>query len=136
MNPITVDPEKCNQDGFCVKACPTAVIELRSQNELPTPVKDFAEYCLACGHCVAVCPTGAFSLDWMTTGECLSISRELILSQNRPNSFYGHADLFAISEANRSSAKNWKNCWKWPAMRPRLKTTSPGTGRLLKTRLT
>ena len=87
MNPITVDPEKCNRDGICVKACPTAVIELRSQNELPTTVKDFAEYCLACGHCVAVCPTGAFSLEWLTTGECPSISEALSLSQNQAEQF-------------------------------------------------
>ena len=57
MKPITIDPEKCNRDGICVKACPAAVIELASPNELPAPVTDFKEYCLACGHCVAVCPT-------------------------------------------------------------------------------
>ena len=74
MKPITIDPEKCNRDGICVKACPTAVIELSSSDELPAPVKDFKEYCLACGHCVAVCPTGAFSLDWLKTGKCASIS--------------------------------------------------------------
>jgi len=87
MKPITVDPEKCNQDGICVKACPTAVIELTSKNELPTPVKDFEEYCLACGHCVAVCPTGAFSLDWLQTGQCPSISKELVLSRNQAEQF-------------------------------------------------
>ena len=87
MKSITVDPEKCNRDGICVKACPAAVIELTSKTELPTPVKDFKEYCLACGHCVAVCPTGAFNLDWLTTGKCRSISKELILSQDQAEQF-------------------------------------------------
>jgi len=87
MKPITIDPEKCNRDGICVKACPAAVIELTSPNELPAPVTDFKEYCLACGHCVAVCPTGAFSLDWLKTGECASISKELVLSRDQAEQF-------------------------------------------------
>ena len=87
MKPITIDPEKCNRDGICVKACPTAVIELSSSDELPAPVKDFKEYCLACGHCVAVCPTGAFSLDWLKTGECVSISKELVLHREAAEQF-------------------------------------------------
>ena len=87
METITVDPEKCNRDGICVKACPTAVIELSSSDELPAPVKDFEEYCLACGHCVAVCPTGAFSLDWLKTGKCASISKELVLRRDQAEQF-------------------------------------------------
>jgi nitroreductase/NAD-dependent dihydropyrimidine dehydrogenase PreA subunit len=87
MKPITIDPEKCNRDGICVKACPAAVIELASPNELPAPVTDFKEYCLACGHCVAVCPTGAFSLDWLKTGECASISKELVLNRDQSEQF-------------------------------------------------
>jgi nitroreductase/NAD-dependent dihydropyrimidine dehydrogenase PreA subunit len=87
MKPITVDPEKCNRDGICVKACPAAVIELASKDELPTAVKDFEEYCLACGHCVAVCPTGAFSLDWLKTGQCPSISKELVLDRDQAEQF-------------------------------------------------
>ncbi len=87
MKPITIDPEKCNRDGICVKACPTAVIELTSSDELPTPVKDFKEYCLACGHCVAVCPTGAFSLDWLKTGQCAAISKELVLHREAAEQF-------------------------------------------------
>ena len=87
MPPITVDPEKCNHDGLCVKACPTQVIELTSQKDLPTPVKDFKEYCLACGHCVAVCPTGAFSLDWLKTEHCHSLNKALVLDRNQAEQF-------------------------------------------------
>ena len=87
MKPIAIDPEKCNRDGVCVKACPAAVIELTSPNELPSPVKDFEAYCLACGHCVAVCPTGAFSLDWLTSGECPSIVKKGVLSRDQAEQF-------------------------------------------------
>ena len=69
MNLITVDPEKCNRDELCVKACPTRVIQMTSPDEVPKPAADFEEYCLACGHCVAVCPTEAFSLDWLDPGK-------------------------------------------------------------------
>ena len=87
MSPFSIDAEKCNRDGICVKACPTAVIELSASDELPAPVKDFEDYCLACGHCVAVCPTGAFSLDWLKTGECTPISKEFVLSRDQAEQF-------------------------------------------------
>ena len=87
MSPFSIDTEKCNRDGICVRACPTAVIELTSPNELPVPVKDFEDYCLACGHCVAVCPTGAFSLDWLKTGQCAAISKELVLRREAAEQF-------------------------------------------------
>jgi nitroreductase/NAD-dependent dihydropyrimidine dehydrogenase PreA subunit len=87
MKPITIDPEKCNRDGICVKACPSGVIQLASKDELPTAVRDFEEYCLACGHCVAVCPTGAFSLDWLKTEQCPSIRQELVLDRDQAEQF-------------------------------------------------
>ena len=87
MQPITIDPEKCNRDGICVKACPTSAIELASKAEMPKPVEDFKEYCLACGHCVAVCPTGAFSLDWLNTEQCPSVSKDLVLDHHQAEQF-------------------------------------------------
>ena len=70
MVPFSVDPEKCKNDGICVKACPTQIIQMKSPEEVPIPTEDFEEHCLACGHCVAACPTGAFSLDWLSSEEC------------------------------------------------------------------
>jgi NAD-dependent dihydropyrimidine dehydrogenase PreA subunit len=87
MSHLAVNAEKCNQDGICIKACPAAVIELSSEDNLPVAVKDFEDYCLACGHCVAVCPTGAFSMEWLKTGECPSISKELVLSPDQAEQF-------------------------------------------------
>jgi nitroreductase/NAD-dependent dihydropyrimidine dehydrogenase PreA subunit len=87
MSHLAVNAEKCNKDGICIKACPAAVIELSSEDNLPVAVKDFEDYCLACGHCVAVCPTGAFSMEWLKTGECPSISKELVLSPDQAEQF-------------------------------------------------
>ena len=99
MQPITVDQEKCNHDGLCVKACPTRVIELTSQKDLPAPVNDFKEYCLACGHCLAVCPTGAFSLDWLGTGDCPSINKDLVLDSGSREMKQLFEDQVAIRRA-------------------------------------
>ena len=76
MSLFTIDPEKCNKDELCVKACPTNVIRMGSPDEMPEPNPDFEEYCLACGHCVAVCPTEAFSLNWLSPAKCLAVRKE------------------------------------------------------------
>ena len=57
---ITIDPEKCNHDGLCVRACPTNLIEVRP-GSLPAEVAGAADACIRCGHCVAVCPKGALT---------------------------------------------------------------------------
>jgi len=87
MVPFSVDPEKCKNDGICVKACPTRIIQMKSPEEIPIPTEDFEEHCLACGHCVAACPTGAFSLDWLSSEECPPIERELVLSPEQAQQF-------------------------------------------------
>ncbi len=87
MNFFTIDPEKCNRDELCVKACPTKVIQMSSSEELPVPIPEFEEYCLACGHCVAVCPTEAFSLSWLSPGKCLDVHKEFSISQEQAEQF-------------------------------------------------
>ncbi|UCE54318.1 MAG: nitroreductase family protein [Desulfobacterales bacterium] len=87
MVPFSVDPEKCKNDGICVKACPTQIIQMKSPEGIPVPTEDFEEHCLACGHCVAACPTGAFSLDWLSSEECPPIERELVLSPEQAEQF-------------------------------------------------
>jgi NAD-dependent dihydropyrimidine dehydrogenase PreA subunit len=43
MSLFTIDPEKCNKDELCVKACPTNVIRMGSPDEMPEPNPDFEE---------------------------------------------------------------------------------------------
>lgn len=87
MVPFTVDPDKCQNDGLCAKACPARIIQMPSKKKPPAPVDDFGEHCLACGHCVAICPTGAFSLNWLSAGECPTINMELTFSPEQAEQF-------------------------------------------------
>ena len=87
MKTFTIDLEKCNKDGICAMDCPSNVIQLDSPDEFPRPSQDFEEYCLECGHCTAVCPTGAFSLNWLSPGQCKPIRKELVLSEQQTEQF-------------------------------------------------
>ncbi|UCF94621.1 MAG: nitroreductase family protein, partial [Desulfobacterales bacterium] len=99
MNLFTIDPQKCNQDGLCVQACPTTVIQMNSPDDMPTPTADFEQYCLACGHCVAVCPTGAFNLSWLDSDDCPPVRKELNLSPEQAEHFL----------RSRRSIRNYKD---------------------------
>ncbi len=107
MSLITVDPEKCNRDELCVKACPTQVIRMGSPAGMPEPTADFEEYCLACGHCVAVCPTEAISLDWLSPAKCLPVRKEFALTREQAEQFL----------RSRRSIRNFK---EKPVERPKL----------------
>ena len=87
MNPLTINQEKCNKDGLCVKECPTGVIHMAEENTIPVATDDFKEYCLQCGHCVSVCPTGALSLDWLGPEQCLPIDGALKITGKQAEQF-------------------------------------------------
>ena len=74
---ITINKEKCNQDGLCVAECPGRIIIMEPEEGYPTPTPDFEDLCLKCGHCVSICPTGALSLDWLTPEACKPMVKEL-----------------------------------------------------------
>jgi nitroreductase/NAD-dependent dihydropyrimidine dehydrogenase PreA subunit len=76
MTFISVDREKCNQDGICVNECPARIIGMDPKEGYPVPTSDFKDYCLKCGHCVSVCPTDALHLDWLGPEECPPINKE------------------------------------------------------------
>jgi len=84
---FAIDKNLCDQDGLCVKACPTQVIQMNKQNPYPAATQDYAAYCLACGHCVAVCPTGAFSMDQNSVDLCPPIQKELTLTPEQAEQF-------------------------------------------------
>ena len=87
MENFTVDSQKCNRDGICVKACPANVIQMGAPDEVPTPTPDFEDYCLRCGHCTAVCPTGAFRLSWLSPDQCPPVRKELGLTEQQVEQF-------------------------------------------------
>ena len=79
MTLFTVDTEKCARDGICEQECPTRIIEFRSKEDFPKPIKEAEQFCIACGHCVAVCPHEAISLKWLKPEDCRSINQEWAL---------------------------------------------------------
>jgi nitroreductase/NAD-dependent dihydropyrimidine dehydrogenase PreA subunit len=85
---FTVDPAKCNRDGLCVEACAPLIIEMTSQDALPTPVAGGEEFCINCGHCVAVCPTGALSQDNMKPEDCAEIHKHLLIREEQAEQFF------------------------------------------------
>ena len=76
MTLFTIDPEKCNRDGICVTSCPFALIEMKSEDAIPTPIAIAEERCMNCGHCMAVCPKGALTLKTMGPSDCRSVIRD------------------------------------------------------------
>jgi nitroreductase/NAD-dependent dihydropyrimidine dehydrogenase PreA subunit len=60
MGLLIIDESRCKRDGFCVRDCPTSIIQLPEKG-FPEIVPDGEATCLECGHCVAVCPHGALS---------------------------------------------------------------------------
>jgi len=85
MSGLTIDQDKCNQDGICAAVCPRCLIEMTE--DYPIVGSDFAEFCLKCGHCVAVCPEAALSLDWLRPEDCLDLRSELSLDAEQAVQF-------------------------------------------------
>jgi len=84
---MTIEQEKCKQDGICVAECPVRIIQLDSKEDYPGSTQDFEDLCLKCGHCVSVCPTGALTLDWLSPEECLSVKKELTVTPEQAEQF-------------------------------------------------
>ena len=84
---FTIDLEKCNYCGICVEACGRKIIEMKSQDVVPTPVAGADELCNNCGHCVAVCPPGALSRQTMKPEDCPPIQKDLLISAEQAEQF-------------------------------------------------
>ncbi len=55
---VTIDQERCNKDGLCVRIC-QKVFSQEAKGSIPSVAHEGS--CNSCGHCVLVCPTGAIS---------------------------------------------------------------------------
>jgi nitroreductase/NAD-dependent dihydropyrimidine dehydrogenase PreA subunit len=87
MSLFVVDDEKCKRDGVCVAECPIGIIQLKGENQVPTPTPDADELCINCGHCVAVCPNGALSHRIMKPEECAPVRKDWLLSPEEVEHF-------------------------------------------------
>jgi len=96
---FSVNPELCNQDGICVEACGRRIIEMKSDDSVPTPVVGAEDLCNDCGHCVAVCPTGALSREHMSPEDCPPVQKDLVISPKQAEQFF----------RSRRSIRNYKD---------------------------
>ncbi len=81
MSLLIVDESKCEQDGFCARDCPRAIIGLKDKESYPEMVPGGEHSCLICGHCVAVCPHGALSHKMVSIEDCPPIQKEFAINE-------------------------------------------------------
>ena len=79
MSLISVDHEKCAQDGICVAECPAQIIEFKNTGAFPTLIDGGGEFCIRCGHCVAVCPHGAMNHAIMASEKCPPVREDWLM---------------------------------------------------------
>jgi nitroreductase/NAD-dependent dihydropyrimidine dehydrogenase PreA subunit len=87
MGFLTIDENKCKQDGICAAECPRQIITEAGDAGYPKVDKTDEAICMACGHCVAVCPYGALSVTGVDIEDCPEIEKSLILSWNQAEQF-------------------------------------------------
>ena len=97
MSFMTIDSDKCNNDGICAAECPMKIIQMK--DGLPVPVKGAEALCIHCGHCVAVCPTAAFTLESLAPGDCMPVNKDFLLSPEKAEHFLRY----------RRSIRNYKD---------------------------
>src|SRR5271157_1678014 len=56
MSLVTIDPERCQKEGLCVRIC-QKVFSQEAKGSVPIVAHEAS--CNSCGHCVLVCPSGA-----------------------------------------------------------------------------
>ena len=83
---LTVDAQKCVNDGLCQTACPGFLIEI-DDDGLPRPMPNIENDCVRCGHCVAICPTDALFHAELPQDEFVEIKKELAMGQEAVEQF-------------------------------------------------
>lgn len=87
MSLLTVNQEKCKQDGICAEVCPAGIIELKGKDAFPALSAGGEAVCISCGHCVAVCPHGAMSHVAMKSEACPPVRDEWLLNPEQAEHF-------------------------------------------------
>lgn len=87
MGLIQIDAKKCKKDGICVAECPSVILRLDPNGEVPELVPGGEDFCLRCGHCVAVCPHGAFNHAEVPLAECPPIEKERAITHDQAVQF-------------------------------------------------
>lgn len=87
---LTIDRDKCKQDGWCTMVCPAGLIRMGRKDGYPVlsaTGKIAWAACIRCGHCVAVCPHGALDHAEIRREQCRPIQKELRIDSDRAVQF-------------------------------------------------
>jgi nitroreductase/NAD-dependent dihydropyrimidine dehydrogenase PreA subunit len=87
MNFLSVDHDKCKQDGLCAAECPVGIINFEGTGHYPELVQGGEAFCLRCGHCVAICPHGAMDHAEVPLAQCPEIDPALDVSLAQAEQF-------------------------------------------------
>jgi nitroreductase/NAD-dependent dihydropyrimidine dehydrogenase PreA subunit len=87
MGLLTIDRERCKQDGLCAADCPFGIIRFDGKGSYPELVPNGETMCVRCGHCVAVCPHGALDHADVPLAECPSVDPVLAISKAQAEQF-------------------------------------------------
>jgi nitroreductase/NAD-dependent dihydropyrimidine dehydrogenase PreA subunit len=87
MNTITIDADKCLQDGICVQACPFGVFT-QTEDGTAAVVQGAEAGCINCGHCIALCPGAAITVNGTGSEDCQPVRKELQVSKEQAVQFF------------------------------------------------
>lgn len=90
MELLTIDRDKCKQDGWCAKVCPAGLIRMSKKDGYPALVArgELAWMaCIRCGHCVSVCPHGALDHAEIRREQCAPIQKQLRIGRDQAVQF-------------------------------------------------
>ena len=84
---LTIDENRCKQDGICAAECPRGIITREDDRSFPKIAEADEACCMTCGHCVAVCPHSALSVKGVDIEDCPEIEKALDLSWDQAKQF-------------------------------------------------
>ncbi len=84
---LSIDQDKCKQDGLCAADCPVGIIKFEGPGHYPELVRGGEPSCLRCGHCVAVCPHGAMDHAEVPLAQCPDIDPDQAISPAQAEQF-------------------------------------------------
>lgn len=78
---ISIDANKCKQDGICAMACPMGLIS-QQKGKIPEAIPNAEAMCVKCGHCISSCPFDALTIAGVQPQELPMIQKDVNVESN------------------------------------------------------